>query len=498
VEPFVLLAALYFFWYPSSFPAKNATSGIERGEWLWLLALIIPIIIIYFLANNRIRLQSLRQAPTLILIPMAYGVLFVNVFIYDGISTDIDRADYIPLLTVLTPVMLLRLIVYKRLWTRTPLDVFMLAFILACVFNVESAPHTRGLNMIARPLLGIWLVIYSTELARTTKKISGVLWIMLSLSLLLGLMSIGATQWLDKWGDFKWIISRLPRIELFFAPGGFNPNEIAGALTWLVPLMGGLVFYKYNTDDKENNLSITFYNYTWRVLTTIAFCMLSTGLLLGQSRSAILGVVASTIIIIAVIAIKRIVKKRFSSRWGYVTLGTMILSLLLLLSVSLYPKLESSFDSEDSVAHRQAIWNYALSVIGDHPLTGVGMGHFRYMANNDAEVAAFNLFVPHAHNELIQIATDLGLPGLLFFIGINAATAYMLWICWKQGSGNDQILVTAVGGGLLAHAIYGIGDAIPIWDRFSFIYWLMIAFVAAQYTLTRQQSDLVENNVQHL
>ena len=108
------------------------------------------------------------------------------------------------------------------------------------------------------------------------------------------------------------------------------------------------------------------------------------------------------------------------------------------------------------------------------------------------------MYVPHAHNELIQITTDLGLPGLLFFIGLNVATAYMLWICWIKGSGNDRILVTAVGGGLLAHAIYGIGDAIPIWDRFSFIYWLMIAFVAAQYTLIRQQSGLVENNVRGL
>ena len=47
----------------------------------------------------------------------------------------------------------------------------------------------------------------------------------------------------------------------------------------------------------------------------------------------------------------------------------------------------------------------------------------------------------------------------------------------------DRAVAVAVAAGLLAHMVYGMGDAITLWDRFAFGYWWMIGLAAAQYVL---------------
>jgi hypothetical protein len=62
----------------------------------------------------------------------------------------------------------------------------------------------------------------------------------------------------------------------------------------------------------------------------------------------------------------------------------------------------------------------------------------------------------------------------------------MLMACWRRGDRRARVAAVAVGGGLLAHLIYGITDAIPLWDRFSFVYWIMLGLAGGQYALIRQ------------
>jgi hypothetical protein len=50
----------------------------------------------------------------------------------------------------------------------------------------------------------------------------------------------------------------------------------------------------------------------------------------------------------------------------------------------------------------------------------------------------------------------------------------------------------AAGGALAAHAFFGIGDAIALWDRFAFLFWWMLGLTAAVY-LSAQASPLATN-----
>ena len=86
--------------------------------------------------------------------------------------------------------------------------------------------------------------------------------------------------------------------------------------------------------------------------------------------------------------------------------------------------------------------------------------------------------------EWLQAATDLGVPGLIVFVGFQAAAGWMLWRVWRRGSPRDRAVALAVAAGLVAHMIFGLGDAIALWDRFAFGYWWMIGLAAAQYAVT--------------
>lgn len=501
-ESIILLAAVYFFWYPSSFPAKTGDSGIVQGEWLWLVGVAILLAVFWLIQSGDIQIPLLREAPVLIALPLAYLYLMWQAFSGGGIVTQVDRADYIPLLALLIPVLLLRLLIYRRLWTRTPLDVFMVAFVVLCLFSINNAPYpSRGWQMLARPLLGMALVIYLVELGRTTGKMAGGLWIMVALSLLVGVMALGSTQWTEKSTDFQGLINLLGRRPFFFATSGFNPNEIAGAIAWLVPLMGGLLFYRPGSLSNNSETSGQTTLMLWRALTGGAFLLMLLALMLGQSRSAIIGVLAA-LVGVALLAVP-------VGRWRlrYWALAGIVLLILFQVAVTfnILPDTNetsattggSTGDSvgltrrdERTIGHRFAIWGSALDIVLDHPLTGVGINRFRYgPVRDDYTIEEFpTVYIPHAHNEFVQVAADLGLPGLLVFAGWTIAAGFMLWVCWRDGDDQVQVVTVALAGGLLAHLAYGMTDAIPLWDRFSFISWLMLGLVAAQYSLVRDKA----------
>jgi hypothetical protein len=61
----------------------------------------------------------------------------------------------------------------------------------------------------------------------------------------------------------------------------------------------------------------------------------------------------------------------------------------------------------------------------------------------------------------------------------------MLWRAWKIGTFAVKGLAVSAAAGLLAHAIFGMADAITLFDRFTFAYWLLVGLAGSAYVLTR-------------
>ncbi|MER3513799.1 MAG: hypothetical protein C4310_04935, partial [Chloroflexota bacterium] len=70
---------------------------------------------------------------------------------------------------------------------------------------------------------------------------------------------------------------------------------------------------------------------------------------------------------------------------------------------------------------RLELWSRALEAIADYPFTGIGMGTFDHvipLRYPYVLLAGAELAVPHAHNLFLQVAVDLGLPGLIAFVAL--------------------------------------------------------------------------------
>jgi putative inorganic carbon (HCO3(-)) transporter len=394
-------------------------------------------------------------------------------------------------LALFIPLYAIRLIIDRRLWHRSPLDLLLAGFLLLGVVNVIAAPHTGGLFMLGRPVMGILLAGVLADRLVRAKTLREPLLATGVLSLLIGLAALLASQWTIKSSPFSFIVERLPTARALFdydgligtfIGGGFNVNEIAGAMVWLAPLMAALALTAWGLRTP------TPFDRALRLLASAVFCLLWLALFLGQSRFAIFGALPALAVIVALLSP--------SPRWrwlGLLTVAAFTLLQLLLLANVFGPERERLQQrDEDSIIGRLLIWDSAAQIIRDHPLTGAGMNMYRSApVRARYPVPGYEIRVlPHAHNELLQIGTDLGVPGMLIFIGWHGVLAIMLWSAWRRSPAQttpyERGLALGIGGGLLAHAIFGLGDAITLWDRFAFIHWWLVGLTLGLYVRTQK------------
>lgn len=399
------------------------------------------------------------------------------------------RTYWLWLLVGVPVFMLLRWLTQRRLFTRFPLDLLFVLLITLMLLNIYVAPYTRGLYTLGRPLLGMALCLYVVEHVRHYRHMWRLLAATLVLVLLAGSLALFSSQWNSKSDQLRFIIDALPLLTGF--PGaetGFNANEISGALTWLVPLSAGLaVVSGYGASKWSDRLL--------RVGYALGFVMTLGALFLGQSRFGLLGVLVS----LALLTPLLLQKWRWRmAAWGML-LTISILEIMIVRNVFSPATFASqAARDEDSMSIRFEIWGSALAIVRDYPFSGVGMNMFRDgQVRQRYPVSDFSQSIlPHAHNEFLQIGADLGLPGLLWFCGCYALAGWMLWQVYRTDTPAQRGLAAALGASLLAHGIFSLGDAVALWDRFSFVFWWMLALGCALYALnTYTQSQHKTNGI---
>ena len=110
---------------------------------------------------------------------------------------------------------------------------------------------------------------------------------------------------------------------------------------------------------------------------------------------------------------------------------------------------------ESSIQTRSAIWATSLDAISDFRLTGSGLGTFervqRHYENPDTVDPTY---VNHAHNDYLEIAVELGLPGLVL------VALFLLWwarraaAAWRPAEGNVYARAASIASAtLLVHSL---------------------------------------------
>jgi len=113
---------------------------------------------------------------------------------------------------------------------------------------------------------------------------------------------------------------------------------------------------------------------------------------------------------------------------------------------------------------RVVIWKQASGIIKDYPAVGTGLGTFG-VAFRRFQTSTLELFVDHAHNDYLELATDTGIPGaLLLFVPIIALLVRMI-VAYRKARDDYRrsVLLGCIGGttALLIHSAMDFNLQIP-------------------------------------
>jgi putative inorganic carbon (HCO3(-)) transporter len=252
------------------------------------------------------------------------------------------------------------------------------------------------------------------------------------------------------------------------------------------------------------------------VLCLLAALFLGMVFLLTQSRGGYIGL-ALTLLALLLIAVP--------ARWRWYGLVLMVVLVLVLGFVvsshweavrtwATNPETNSAF-SLNSLQARLEIWPRAVYGIQDFPFTGMGMGTFRKVVPVLYPLfgASPDIDIGHAHNEFLQAALDLGIPGLIAFIALYLGAFRMLvdvWVISRPSSAAVHLstvlglpsssylcaIVLGLGGGLIAHMLFGLTDAVALGAKPGLLFWMLLALICGLHAQVYASTKLPVNTAQ--
>ena len=131
-------------------------------------------------------------------------------------------------------------------------------------------------------------------------------------------------------------------------------------------------------------------------------------------------------------------------------------------------------------------WKSSFRMIKEHPLAGVGLGNFRYVYPNYMLPGAKE-YLLHAHNVFLQIAVEMGIPGLLVFL-------WLLFLFFKdalahKGKNEDiRIIRVALSAGIIAILITSLFHDIFHSRQIATLTWYIMGVVVASDKLKDEES----------
>lgn len=213
--------------------------------------------------------------------------------------------------------------------------------------------------------------------------------------------SVNPDKWLDVYGR-----TEFPQAQATGSPETINPNILAGALVMLIPL--GLALALRGAPIRRR---------WWALLWWAPVLLMTNAVVLSQSRGSWLALVA------AVFLLGWLFWPRFF---------TVLLIIAVLIGAAAWWQSSAHHVLDHDLAHsaqasllrRLGIWRLSLQMVAEQPLTGIGLGTYEQAFTArfpNLPLIGGRLAPPHAHNLFVQVALDLGIPGLLAYLCLLAA-----------------------------------------------------------------------------
>ncbi|GAC1383840.1 MAG: O-antigen ligase family protein [Herpetosiphon sp.] len=165
-------------------------------------------------------------------------------------------------------------------------------------------------------------------------------------------------------------------------------------------------------------------------------------------------------------------------------IGMVLVGFILLGSVGLVNGVQRLNPLGGSSGARVELWNSALLMLHDHPITGVGLDQFlrlrdpqsgsRYISTDAANTN--ERFASHPHNLVLGTLLETGWLGLFALTGIVVRT---LWRAWRvtRDHINERALFAGLFAALVAALVHGMVDNFYFVSDLAVSFWLLVALV---------------------
>ena len=127
------------------------------------------------------------------------------------------------------------------------------------------------------------------------------------------------------------------------------------------------------------------------------------------------------------------------------------------------------------MSERPQWWRTSLQMIRKYPLTGIGLGRFRYEYQHNGPDVQYDTPY-HAHNIYLHIATEQGIPSLFVFLWMVAIICRQVFVMrttndlWELGT------FIGASGFLISALVYGLADNI-LHQRTVLLFWFIIGII---------------------
>jgi putative inorganic carbon (HCO3(-)) transporter len=441
------------------------------------------------------RLDRLRRvAEQVVRFELLWLLLLSPIFLFPSTGPGILAVAALPLIWIA------RRLARGRFVPATPLDwpvcLIMLMVMVSLFVTFDPA---FSLQKVTGLLLGIGVYYAIVEFISSGNR-ERLKWAVAGYAaagLLLALVGLLATDWSSKLSFMSGVVGKLPSIltGLPGAENGINPNETAGALLWVLPVQISLALWLVagrRSPVVDGGSISRARNNAVRAGAITAVAISAGVLLLAESRTALVAIAIGLLVFLWAIVPHTRQVAIVAGALALIAAGMVLYIGPGNIATNILSG-SASFELGDylrSAQSRMEIWSRAIYGIQDFPLTGMGMNAFRRLMPAlypssyppDSDVA-------HAHNHLLQVALDLGLPGLVAYVAIWLVCIVLVVELWRQAkTARVRWLAGGIGGGLAAYAIYGMVDTVALGAKPGIFFWGLIGLLVAAWQIEQVAS----------
>lgn len=304
---------------------------------------------------------------------------------------------------------------------------------------ISLAPEQTLSGLLATLPAAAMLVLVLRRPKDRPGRLAAVTIVAMCLSVLVGILQV--TQG-DRW--YPYPVSSLGAATGLFA----NSNHLASLLLASIPLMAALVATRLRGKGLSG-LPAGNRFLEWAALGLGAAVLLAGAILNGSFAILLLGgpMIAASALIFLPAARVRLARLAL--------LLALATAAGLALLVAMGSDRFAGYAGQASIAERQQIWQSSAHLAVDYAPAGSGFGTFPlvYRLGEDPDLVK-QVYVNHAHNDLLELAVELGLAGMAVL------ALFLLWWTWRfiaiWRSGTAPPIVraaTLVTLGLMLHSL---------------------------------------------